>query len=108
MPAYNEKNAGRAEGFEEVTGKIGLSRQDILQKHYKVYGRHLADWQLRQQIIPMLETAGLITQEPDPNDKRKMLVYPTTQLTISQLVKEGQLGQDVADCLGDIVSGTVG
>ena len=51
-----------------------------MKKHYEVYGRRLADWQLRQQIIPMLENAGLIIQEPDPNDKRKMLIYPTTAL----------------------------
>jgi hypothetical protein len=85
LPAYKEKNEGRAEGFEQITGKLGLSRQDIIQKHYQVYGRFIPDWQLRQQIIPMLETAGLITQEPDPNDKRRMLIYPTTQLTISAL-----------------------
>lgn len=83
LPAYKEKNEGRAEGFEEATGKLGLSRQDIIQKHYEVYGRFIADWQLRQQIIPMLETAGLITQERDPNDRRKTLIYPTAQLTIS-------------------------
>jgi hypothetical protein len=85
LPAYKEKNEGRAEGFEQITGKLGLSRQDIIQKHYQVYGRFIPDWQLRQQIIPMLETAGLITQEPDANDKRRMLIYPTTQLTISAL-----------------------
>ena len=39
--------------------------------------------QLRQQILPMLETAGLIMQEADPSDKRKMLIYPTALLTIS-------------------------
>jgi hypothetical protein len=33
------------------------------------------DWQLRQQIIPMLETSGLIYQEQDPDDKRKMLIF---------------------------------
>ena len=31
----------------------------------------------------MLESAGLINQEPAPDDKRKMLIYPTTSLTIS-------------------------
>ncbi len=61
----------------------GISRQEIITRHYEVYGRYLPDWQLRQQIIPMLETAGLIFQEADPNDKRKILIYPTTALTIS-------------------------
>ena len=32
---------------------------------------------LRTQIIPMLETAGLIMQEPDPSDKRQKLIFPT-------------------------------
>ena len=63
---------------------VGLSRQEILQKHYEVYGRMLDTNQLRQQILPMLETAGLITQEADQNDKRKMLVYPIMPLTDSQ------------------------
>ena len=60
-----------------------------MQKHYQVYGRPVADWQLRQQILPMLETAGLIIQEKDPNDKRKLLIYPTTPLTISDSDNQG-------------------
>ena len=39
--------------------------------------------QLRQQILPMLETAGLITQEQDLADKRKMLIYPVLPQHIS-------------------------
>lgn len=57
----------------------GLSRQEIMKKHYEVYGRFLPDWQLRQWIIPMLETSGLIIQEADVLDKRKILIYPTTE-----------------------------
>jgi len=63
----NEKNVGVW---------IGLTRGRIASVHYEVYGRYIADWQLRQ-IITMLETAGLIYQEADEIDKRKMLVYPT-------------------------------
>ena len=82
LPAWNDKN--KSGDLENITGDTGLTRQDIIQKHYQVYGRFIADWQLRQQIIPMLETAGLITQEPDPNDKRKILIYPTTPLNLSK------------------------
>lgn len=57
-------------------GSLGLSRQEILKTHFDVYGRMLNPIQLRQQILPMLETAGLIFQEPDPGDKRKLLIYP--------------------------------
>ncbi len=78
IPAYQEKNAY---GLAET--KLGVTRQEILQKHYKIYGRMVQDWQMRQQIIPMLETAGLITQEPDPDDKRKILITPTIELAVS-------------------------
>ncbi len=70
--------------YEEVflpawseTKPDGLTRLEIMQKHREVYGRNLLDWQLRQQIIPMLESAGFVTQEPDPYDKRKILIYLT-------------------------------
>jgi hypothetical protein len=81
LRAWNEKNGNRSEGFEEITGKLGLSRQEVLQKHFDVYGRLLDTHQFRQQILPMLETAGLIVQEQDPNDKRKLLIYPTSFTT---------------------------
>ncbi len=83
LRAWNEKNQERSEGFEEITGRLGLTRREITEKHLKVYGRVLEDWRLRQQIIPMLENAGLIIQEPDPNDKRRMQVYPTPPPYIS-------------------------
>jgi hypothetical protein len=104
LPAWYDKNKGRAEEIEEVTGKLGLSRQDIIQKHYQVYGRFIPDWQLRQQIIPMLETAGLVVQEKDPTDKRKLLIYPTALLTISDSDNQGNTEQDDDNLPEDIVS----
>lgn len=77
IPAYKEKNEFESQVFDE-TPKYGITRQDILEKHYKVYGRMLDAQQLRQQIIPVLETSGLIYQEQDPNDKRKILISPST------------------------------
>lgn len=70
LKAWNEKNGD--------TGLLGLSRQEILQKHFDVYGRMMDTNQLRQQILPMLETAGLIVQEADEKDRRKLLIYPTS------------------------------
>lgn len=55
----------------------GLTRRDIILKHYELYERPLPDWQLSREILPMLEMASVITQETDPSDKRRMLVYPT-------------------------------
>lgn len=77
IPAYKEKNEFQSQVFSE-TPKHGITRQEILEKHYKVYGRMLDAQQLRQQIIPVLETSGLIYQEQDPNDKRKILISPST------------------------------
>jgi len=88
LPAWNEKNGTE---FEKIIKEVGLTRQNIIQKHFQVYGRFIPDWLLRQQIIPMLETAGLIIQEPDPNDKRKMLIYPTASLTISKEQNNSEL-----------------
>lgn len=79
LTAWEEKNGNSISGIEQ-----GLSRQEVVKKHYEIYRRPLADWLLRQQIIPMLESAGLISQEKDPNDARKYLIYPTPPLTTSE------------------------
>jgi len=63
---------------------MGINRKQICQEYYKRYRRAIATIKLRQEVLPALETAGLILQEPDPNDKRQMLVYPTVLHTISE------------------------
>ena len=63
---------------QKHAGRYGVTRQQIITAHLKIYSRPLADWALRQQILPMLESAGLIFQEADPRDKRRILIYPTT------------------------------
>lgn len=62
-PAYEDKGDG-------------LERNDIIRRYYDVYGRSLPDWQLRREILPALEMSGLIVQEQDRYDRRKLLVYP--------------------------------
>ena len=89
LPAWEAKNDGRNEILEEMVGKRGLSRQEVLEKHYAVYGRMLDGHQLRLQILPMLETSGLIIQEQDLNDKRKMLIYPSLLQQVSTAPMEG-------------------
>ncbi len=84
IPAFDEKNADRLPAAEP----IGVTRKEILQKHYEVYGRMVQDWQLRQQIIPMLETAGLLSQDPDPDDKRRILITPTDKLAKIDMVSD--------------------
>jgi hypothetical protein len=54
----------------------GLTRQEIIHMNHEVYERPLLEYQLRRQILPMLESAGLITQEPLPRDQRVLLIKP--------------------------------
>jgi hypothetical protein len=76
LTTYKKKNADRNDDFVEITGTTGVTRQEILNKHYAVYGRMLDTLTLRQQILPILNQVGLITEEPDPIDKRNKLIYP--------------------------------
>lgn len=62
----------------------GLTSKDLAKAYFEAYGRILPMYQLRQEILPSLEAAGLIELEQDPTDRRKKLIYPTTALTISK------------------------
>ena len=70
---WNEKNTDICAECELT----GLSRREILQQHFKVYGRLMNAYHFRQEILPLLEASGLIYEEPDPNDKRSKLIYVT-------------------------------
>lgn len=66
--AWQEKEAAGRKG--------GLTRNDIAKKYYEVFEQMLDVTKFRQQILPMLETAGLVYQEADLHDKRKVLLFP--------------------------------
>jgi hypothetical protein len=53
----------------------GLQRRKILEEYHTVHGRLLTEEKLRREILPALESAGLIHQEKDPNDKRQTLIF---------------------------------
>lgn len=95
LPAWELKNGDRSEVFEDITGKLGLSRQEVLDKHFEVYGRMLDSHQLRQQILPMLETAGLIVQEQDPSDKRKIMIFPSSLYRLSPEKRNSEMESGV-------------
>ena len=82
QPLWKEKKT--EDKFNVSDGRYGVTRQEILQKYYNKHGRVLDTHQLRQQILPTLETAGLITQEADLSDRRKILVYPAVLTDIEQ------------------------
>jgi hypothetical protein len=62
---------------KEEAQPIGITSKEIMKKHFEVCGRLLPEWQLRREILPALEDAGLIYTEPDPNDKRRNLIFCT-------------------------------
>ena len=59
----------------DPSNPIGLSRKQILMKHYEVYGRVISEKYLKNEILAVLENSGQIYQEKDPMDKRRSLVY---------------------------------
>jgi len=65
----------------------GVSRRDIQTKYYAIHHKYLSAQTLQKEILPALELAGLIVEEPDTDDKRRMLVYPPIQTTINQISK---------------------
>ncbi len=70
LPAWRDKQ-------KNYNGRtVGLLRTEVLSEHYHVYGRMMDAAQLRQQILPMLEIAGLIIEEHDPHNKRRKYIFP--------------------------------
>lgn len=89
LTAYSEKNSGKK------TSKVGVTRQEIMNKHYEVHGRMLNALVLRQQIIPMLSQAGLVSEELDLVDKRVKLIYP--QLPVNNSEPGGGYTEESSD-----------
>jgi len=82
---YHEKNPN------ELTGgsmRFGLTRKEVLEKHYKVKGTSLSPKILADQILVVLEASGLITQEPDENNRTRKLVY-LTNLNPEEYIPDG-------------------
>lgn len=71
LPAYDEKQTDL--GF----GSIGVSRKEVLLYYLKKTNTPFSDDYLRKQILPQLESSGIITQEkPSEGDKRSMHIFP--------------------------------
>ncbi len=59
-----------------------INRRSIEEKYFEVYHKPLIDDFFRQHLIPALRSAGLVSEEPDPTDKRRILYYsPVSRLT---------------------------
>ena len=89
LSAYEEKN------LLKKSAKVGITRNELMKKHYEVHGRALNALVLRQQIIPMLVQAGLITEDPDIQDKRNKLIVP--QLPVNNSEFSGGLNNEATN-----------
>ena len=54
----------------------GVDHKAVLTTYHNRTGRYLSDAKLRREILPAIETAGLINQIADPLDKRLRLIVP--------------------------------
>ncbi len=66
-----------------VDANEGVDRKTISADYYARYGRTLPEERLRRDILPALEASGLIAQEPDPADRRRMRVVSPIRSPIS-------------------------
>ncbi len=74
----------------------GVERKVILAKYHEEYGRPLEDYKLRREILPALESAGLVRQQPHPNDRRIMLVYGAPKMPDQQVGTDKNTEKDPA------------
>lgn len=56
--------------------KQGVTKKELAKKYYQVHGTVVEDHRLRQQILPALETAGLIDVDLNPTNRREKLYTP--------------------------------
>lgn len=69
--------------------ETGVPNRTIMAEYHHTYGRFLPDRKLRREILPALESCGLIILEADPTDRRQKLV--TRSLSDMDAVK-GNVG----------------
>jgi len=91
VPAYEEKNTG---GLGDINS-IGVTRQEIMAKYCSITHSIIFEWKLNREIIPMLESAGLVKQEFDLNDKRTKLVYPLLKLADLHAKREAHASESI-------------
>ena len=71
--------------IKPICNESGITRKEIISNHYKIYGKSVSMASLRCDMLPLLESAGLIFQEYDINDKRRMLVFLNSRKTTNNI-----------------------
>lgn len=79
IPLWKKKEDEVNNDQFNLNKECGISRKEILQKYYNIYKIPLDGYKLRIDVIRNLETAGLITQEQDPNNRRTALIFPAVE-----------------------------
>ena len=100
LPLWNEPSNSFGNLSSESDKKHSVTRKEILNKHFKIYGRPLSLIYLRQNILPQLEQVGLIIQERSAGDSREMVVIPVeTEIepTERYSVDEGGVNSPIAE-----------
>jgi hypothetical protein len=92
-PLWKEKAEAKKKDEFEFNKECGITRKEVLQKYFDVYRRPLDIYKLRMDVLRSLETAGLITQEQDQNNRRNMLILPAID-TDEHGVDEGGVIED--------------
>jgi hypothetical protein len=70
LPLWDES------GRFDKSDKQPVTRKQLLDKHFRVFHKPLGVQYLRQQILPQLESVGLIMQERGTSDSREMVIIP--------------------------------
>jgi len=60
--------------LEDDTDDIGVPRRIIAREYYRVYNKPISENALKD-LIPDIENAGLIYQEPDPTNRSRLLIH---------------------------------
>jgi hypothetical protein len=71
-----------------------ISRKDVLKKHHEVDGGRMSEYTLRNRILPMLESCGLIVQDADPKDKRRKLILNAGKPNKEEVIEDLGEGWD--------------
>lgn len=79
LSLYEEKNKDRNKDLANITGAIGITINEELDKHYKIYGRPINRNQLKD-INTMLQNASLIFFDKNPHDNRGYWIFPMSAL----------------------------
>ena len=95
VPACKEKN--NVEEYSEM--KLGVTRMEILRKHHQVLKQPLGMDMLKNNIIPCLESAGLITCEKDKEDGRKEVIFLNEEEPVVEVVTNNNVEGGGVSCV---------